>query len=87
MLKIPAEYDRDTSLTKFKDISHQLPASPLGVSAATRDLWWMTQERLELRWGHTIDQKMAAVHGTICTIPPRNSNEKHYSIHCFSIHF
>jgi hypothetical protein len=26
MLKIPAEYDRDTSSAKFKDISHQLPA-------------------------------------------------------------
>jgi hypothetical protein len=26
MLKIPAEYDRDTSSAKFKGISHQLPA-------------------------------------------------------------
>jgi hypothetical protein len=34
MLNFPAEYDRDTSLAKFTDISHQVfPASILGVSA------------------------------------------------------
>jgi hypothetical protein len=38
MLKIPAEHDRDTSLDNFKDIFLQLPASPLGVSPATREL-------------------------------------------------
>jgi hypothetical protein len=38
MLKIPAEYDRDTSLAKFKYISCQLPALLLGVSAAIREL-------------------------------------------------
>jgi hypothetical protein len=47
VLKIPAEYDRDTSAAKFKDIS--LPASLLDVSAATRELWWMNQGCLELR--------------------------------------
>jgi hypothetical protein len=36
---------------------------------------WMNQEWLELRWGTTMDQKMAAVHGTLCTIPTRNSNQ------------
>jgi len=44
MLNIPAKYDRDTSSAKFNDISRQLPASLLGVSAATRELWWMNQE-------------------------------------------
>jgi hypothetical protein len=35
----------DTSLAKLKDISCQLPALLLGVSAATsRELWWMNQE-------------------------------------------
>jgi hypothetical protein len=37
MLKIPAEYDRDTSPVKFKDISRQLLASLLGVSAVICD--------------------------------------------------
>jgi hypothetical protein len=37
-VKIPAKYDRYTTLTKFKDISRQLPAPLLGVSAATRAL-------------------------------------------------
>jgi hypothetical protein len=38
------------------------------------ELWWINQERLKLRWGHTTDQKIAAVHGMLCTIPPHNSN-------------
>jgi hypothetical protein len=44
MLNIPMEYDSDTSSDKFKDISHQLSASLLDVSAVTRELWWMNQE-------------------------------------------
>jgi hypothetical protein len=35
VLKIPAEYDKDAVSAKFKDISHQLSASLLCVSAAT----------------------------------------------------
>jgi hypothetical protein len=35
----------------------------------------MNQEWLELKWGRTIGQKLAAVHGTLTTIPPRNSNQ------------
>jgi hypothetical protein len=31
---------------------------------------------IELRWGCTVDQKMATVHGTLFTIPPCNSNQK-----------
>jgi hypothetical protein len=38
MLKIPAEYDRDTSSAKFTDFSLQLSASLPGVSAATTTL-------------------------------------------------
>jgi hypothetical protein len=38
MLKIPAEYERDTSSVKFKDIYWQLPASLLDVSTETRAL-------------------------------------------------
>jgi hypothetical protein len=35
----------------LKDISRQLSFSPIYVSAATRELWWMSQEWLELKWG------------------------------------
>jgi hypothetical protein len=65
----------DTSLAKFNDISCQLPALLLGSFAAIRELWWMNWERLELRWGHAIDQKMATVHGMLCMIPPHDSNQ------------
>jgi hypothetical protein len=44
MLKIPAEYERDTLSAKFKDISRQLPALLLGFSTEIRELWWMNQE-------------------------------------------
>jgi hypothetical protein len=38
-----------------------------------REFWWMNQE-LEMR-ERTTDQKMAAAHGTPCTIPLRKSNQ------------
>jgi hypothetical protein len=44
MLKIPVEYDRDTSSATFKDISRQLQDLLLGVSVAAKELWWMNQE-------------------------------------------
>jgi hypothetical protein len=44
MLKIPEEYDRDTSSDKYKDFFANSTASLLGVSAATRELWCMNQE-------------------------------------------
>jgi hypothetical protein len=46
LLKIPAKYDRNASSAKFKDVSRQLSSSLLGVSAATRELWWMKEEGL-----------------------------------------
>jgi hypothetical protein len=75
MLKIPAEYNRDATSARFKEISRQLPASLLDVYAATREHWWLDQEWIELRSGQTVHQKRAAVHGTLCSIPPRNSNQ------------
>jgi hypothetical protein len=38
MVKIPAEYYRDTTSSKFKNLSHKLPVSLLGVTAAIREL-------------------------------------------------
>jgi hypothetical protein len=70
MLKIPEEYDRDTMSAKFMDISRQIPAPLLGVSAANRELWRMSKKWLELSWGLTIDKKMAAVQGTLCRYNP-----------------
>jgi hypothetical protein len=75
MLKIPEEYDRDILSTKFKDISCQFSASLLGICAATRELWWINHEWLELRWRCRIDQKMAAVHRMLCMVSPHNSNQ------------
>jgi hypothetical protein len=68
------QYDSDTTSAKFRDISRQLPASLLGDAAASGQLRWMNQEWLELRWRRLVDHKMATVRGTLCTVPPRNSN-------------
>jgi hypothetical protein len=38
MLKIPADYYRDTVSSKFKDIPRHLPVPLLGVSDTTREL-------------------------------------------------
>jgi hypothetical protein len=35
----------------------------------------MNQEWLELRWGRTINQKIAAVLGTLCTVLSYNSKQ------------
>jgi hypothetical protein len=67
-VRIPGECDRDTTPAKFKFFFCQL-------SAAAKERCWMNQEWLELRWRCTKDQKMAAVHWTVCVIPPRNSNQ------------
>jgi hypothetical protein len=75
MLKIPAEYDRDTSSPKFKDISLQLCFSVLSVSAETRELWVMNQGLLELILERAVHHKMAAVHGALFTIIPRKNKQ------------
>jgi hypothetical protein len=50
MLKIPAEYARDTLPPKLTDISRPLFASLLGIFLAfARDPWWMNQESLKLK--------------------------------------
>jgi hypothetical protein len=69
MFKIPAEYGRDTSSGKFKDILAN------SLTRCHASLLQMNQKLLELRWGHTTYQKMALVHGTLCTIPPHNTNK------------
>jgi hypothetical protein len=69
---LPVEYDRDTTSAKLKNISRKIPASLLNVSAAVRAL--EDESGIKLRCGLTVDQKMVAVHGNLCTIPRRNTN-------------
>jgi hypothetical protein len=45
----------------------------LGISIATRELWWVNQKWLKIKWGRIIYQKMVAEHETLCMIPLRNS--------------
>jgi hypothetical protein len=41
-----------------------------------RDLWWMNQKLLELRWGTHNRLVMVAVLWTHCAVPPRKSTAK-----------
>jgi hypothetical protein len=65
MLKIPADYVGKTSPSKRTEISRQLSASLLGVSATTRRLWWMNHKLLELRWGRTINKNYRSAWDTL----------------------
>jgi hypothetical protein len=80
MFEIPAEYDRDTSPAKTN--GHFSPSSSLrrykvftGIcQRALQD----ESRMIELGGGgRKIDQKMATVLGTLCMIPPLNSNQYH----------
>jgi hypothetical protein len=80
MLKIPMEYNRFLP-AKLMDICCQSSSQLcywMSLLVSARELWWMNQEWLELRWGHTVNQKMATVLGTVCTIPHSNGNQ--YSV-------
>jgi hypothetical protein len=75
MLKNPQEYGKRYFVEKIH--RHLSPCFfyylLLRVSAGTCQRAVVdNQEWLELR--HKIDHKMLAVHGTLCAIPPRNSN-------------
>jgi hypothetical protein len=58
---------------KFTAICHQISCFATRCLLVTaRELWWMNQERLELRLGMHNRSVMVAVHGTPCAIPPHN---------------
>jgi hypothetical protein len=59
LLKVPAEYDRDISSTKFTDIFRQVSRcfATGCLLLFARELWLMNRELLERRWRRTIDQK------------------------------
>jgi hypothetical protein len=72
MLKIPAEYDSDTSSAKFTDISHQIsPASLLDVWAGYCQTALVSESgmiRTQMRKHER--SVMTAVYGTPWPIPP-----------------
>jgi hypothetical protein len=54
------------------------PVSPLFDTRCvcwnqSSELWWMNQKWLELRWGAEQMIEWSQLHGTLCTIPLRNS--------------
>jgi hypothetical protein len=47
----------------------------MSLLVISRELWWMNQERLELSWGRTVDQKQWQCMDSLVR-PPRNSNNR-----------
>jgi hypothetical protein len=67
------ECDRDTLLAKSLDISYEVcPCFSAGICQRA-----LVDEPgvIRMQMGSTVDQKMAAVHGTLCTVPPCNHNQ------------
>jgi hypothetical protein len=61
---------------KIIGISRQLPAFLLGVSAVIFQRGLVNVSGLvRTQMGSTIDQKITAVHGSLCTIPPLNNQQ------------
>jgi hypothetical protein len=56
-------------LAKFLLLRYQL-----SLLVTSRELWWMNQEWLELRWRTHNRSVMVLVHGTPCAIPSCNSS-------------
>jgi hypothetical protein len=72
MLKIHAEYDRDTSSAKFRAISRQIYFPSLPVVSAGYCQRTLVDEsgttRTQMGTQNTL--QMVAVHGTPCAVPP-----------------
>jgi hypothetical protein len=76
MLKIPEEYDTYTSLGNLSTfLAKFLPASLLGASAGICQKALVDESGMIRTQMGKHDKKMVAVHGTLCTIPPRNSKQ------------
>jgi hypothetical protein len=63
MLKVPTGYDRYTSSPKFKDFSHQISGSLLGVCYKHRAL--VDESEMIRTQGRIINHAVAAVHGAL----------------------
>jgi hypothetical protein len=75
-VKIPAEYDRSTSSAKFQDISRQPPASLLGVCDGICQTALVDESgKIRTEMGTHNEKNKSTIHGTLCTIPRRNSNQ------------
>jgi hypothetical protein len=70
-VKPPAEYDRDTLPTKWKDISRQfLPASQLNISAGICHTAFVHESwTIRTQTGKNSMSEMTAVHWTLCMKP------------------
>jgi hypothetical protein len=77
MLKIPMEYNRDTSLTNLTDISRQVsPALLLDISADIFQRALADEPGMIRTQMGTHDRSIVAVHGTLCTIPLATATSK-----------
>jgi hypothetical protein len=63
-------------ILRGKILANFLPASLVGVSDGICHRALVDESgMIRTQMGSTVDQKMTAVHGALCTIPPRNSNQ------------
>jgi hypothetical protein len=76
MLKIPANMKEILRRQNYTDIPLQVSLLryyvPLLVIA--RELWWMNQEWLDLRWGSAVDQKWSQCRGPLARPPGKSNN-------------
>jgi hypothetical protein len=74
MLKKPAKYERDMYLSKFTvkfSPKFSLLCYKVSVVVTARELWWMSQEGLDLRWGtHNISENGCSAWDALCDTTP-----------------
>jgi hypothetical protein len=76
MLKNPVENERNISSAKFAAISCQdSPESLIGTSVGICQRALVDESGMIRTQMGLIYQEIVAVHGTLCTIPPHNSNQ------------
>jgi hypothetical protein len=75
MLKNSVEYERDISSAKFTAIFAISSDFLLDVSVGICRRALVDESGMIGTRGCTVGQKMVAVHGTLCTIPLRNSSQ------------
>jgi hypothetical protein len=76
MLKIPAEYDKNTSPAKLTDISCKVfPSSVLGISVDICQRALVDESRMIRNQMGTHIRSLAAVNGTLYTVPPYKCNQ------------
>jgi hypothetical protein len=77
-VKDPLRYGRDTDRQKSAAIFHPISlrfATRFPCCNKSRELWWMNRKILIFIWGAKLIIEWSQLHGTLCTIPHRNSNQ------------